>query len=172
MTPETRRRNLNQAAPLVPVHPAQIYVGSSNAFLNPSGVCSKDRRASLIDLIRNATCWLVDLGCNVDLPPRGAPCRVDGHIRVSIQPHKSMDPTCQQGTFQAGGGSVMVWGVCSWRDMEPLICLDTTLTGKSPELLQSGTRSKKPKSPEMNINEHISDVLQCAVQKRSPPLFY
>ncbi|GFU90770.1 DDE_3 domain-containing protein [Trichonephila clavipes] len=39
-----------------------------------------------------------------------------------------MDPTCQQGTVQAGGGSVMVWGECSWRDMEPLIRLNTTLT--------------------------------------------
>ncbi|GFU82397.1 transposable element Tcb2 transposase [Trichonephila clavipes] len=33
-----------------------------------------------------------------------------------------MDPV------QAGGDSVTGWGVCSWRDMEPLICLDTTLT--------------------------------------------
>ncbi|GFT21117.1 uncharacterized protein TNCV_2582001 [Trichonephila clavipes] len=40
-----------------------------------------------------------------------------------------MDPTCQQGTVQAGGGSGMVWGMCSWRDMGPLIGLDTTLTG-------------------------------------------
>ncbi|GBN19849.1 hypothetical protein AVEN_114558-1 [Araneus ventricosus] len=27
------------------------------------------------------------------------------------------------------GASVMVWDVCSWRDMEPLIHLETTLTG-------------------------------------------
>ncbi|GFU83578.1 transposable element Tcb2 transposase [Trichonephila clavipes] len=40
-----------------------------------------------------------------------------------------MDPTCQQGTVQAGGGSVMVWSVCIWRDMGPLIRLDTTLKG-------------------------------------------
>ncbi|GFX51787.1 transposable element Tcb2 transposase [Trichonephila clavipes] len=40
-----------------------------------------------------------------------------------------MDPTCQQGTVQAGGGSVMVWGVCNWRDMRPLIRLDATLPG-------------------------------------------
>ncbi|GFV43906.1 transposable element Tcb2 transposase [Trichonephila clavipes] len=53
----------------------------------------------------------------------------DGRFRVCRQPHESMDPTCQQGTFQASGGSVMVWGVCSWRDMGPLMCLDTTLTG-------------------------------------------
>ncbi|GFX59783.1 uncharacterized protein TNCV_1778221 [Trichonephila clavipes] len=39
-----------------------------------------------------------------------------------------MDPTCQQRTVQAGGGSVMVWSVCSWCDMGPLIRLDTTLT--------------------------------------------
>ncbi|GFW68124.1 HTH_Tnp_Tc3_1 domain-containing protein [Trichonephila clavipes] len=34
-----------------------------------------------------------------------------------------------EGTVQAGGGSVIVWGVCSWRDLGHLICLDTTLTG-------------------------------------------
>ena len=40
-----------------------------------------------------------------------------------------MEPACQQGTVQAGGGSVMVWGVCSCSDMGPLISLDMTLTG-------------------------------------------
>ncbi|GFT12213.1 transposable element Tcb2 transposase [Trichonephila clavipes] len=40
-----------------------------------------------------------------------------------------MDPTCQQGTVQAGGGSVMVWGVFIWRDMGPLIRPHTTLAG-------------------------------------------
>ncbi|GFS81772.1 transposable element Tcb2 transposase [Trichonephila clavipes] len=39
-----------------------------------------------------------------------------------------MDPTFQQGTVRADGGSVMIWGVCIWRDMGPLIRLDTTLT--------------------------------------------
>ncbi|GBL90016.1 hypothetical protein AVEN_175651-1 [Araneus ventricosus] len=33
------------------------------------------------------------------------------------------------GTVQSGGASVMVWDVCSWRDMGPLIRLETTLTG-------------------------------------------
>ncbi|GFT22503.1 uncharacterized protein TNCV_3274631 [Trichonephila clavipes] len=55
--------------------------------------------------------------------------RADGRVRVWRQPHESMDPTYQQGTVQAGGGSAMVWGVGSWHDMEPLIRLDTTLTG-------------------------------------------
>ncbi|GBN80718.1 Transposable element Tcb2 transposase [Araneus ventricosus] len=55
--------------------------------------------------------------------------RADGRVRVWRQPHESMDPTCQQWTVQAGGGSVMVWGVCSWRDMGPLIRLYATLTG-------------------------------------------
>ncbi|GFV46559.1 transposable element Tcb2 transposase [Trichonephila clavipes] len=36
-----------------------------------------------------------------------------------------MDPSCQQVIVQAGGGSVM--GI--WRDMGPLIRLDTTLMG-------------------------------------------
>ncbi|GFU92668.1 DDE_3 domain-containing protein [Trichonephila clavipes] len=38
-----------------------------------------------------------------------------------------MDSTCQQGTVQAGVGSVRVWGVCSSGDMEPLIRLDMAL---------------------------------------------
>ncbi|GBM16068.1 hypothetical protein AVEN_163113-1 [Araneus ventricosus] len=38
-------------------------------------------------------------------------------------------PVCQQGTIQSGGASVMVWEVYSWRDMGPLIRLETTLTG-------------------------------------------
>ncbi|GFX46266.1 transposable element Tcb2 transposase [Trichonephila clavipes] len=49
-------------------------------------------------------------------------------IQVWRQPHESMDPTCQQGTAQAGGGSMMVRGVCTCRDMGPLIRLETTLT--------------------------------------------
>ncbi|GBO16482.1 hypothetical protein AVEN_260726-1 [Araneus ventricosus] len=40
------------------------------------------------------------------------------------------DPVCQQGTVQSGGASVVVWDVCSWRDMGPLISLETTLTGE------------------------------------------
>ncbi|GFX79593.1 transposable element Tcb2 transposase [Trichonephila clavipes] len=39
-----------------------------------------------------------------------------------------MDPICELRTVQAGGGYAMVWGVCSWRDMGPLMRLDTTLT--------------------------------------------
>ncbi|GBM50521.1 hypothetical protein AVEN_160743-1 [Araneus ventricosus] len=33
------------------------------------------------------------------------------------------------GTLQSVGASVMVWDVCSWRDMGPLIRLETTLKG-------------------------------------------
>ncbi|GFW82067.1 transposable element Tcb2 transposase [Trichonephila clavipes] len=43
------------------------------------------------------------------------------------QPHESMDPSSQQETVQAGGGTVMSWGKCSWSDMDPLIRLDMTL---------------------------------------------
>ncbi|GBM64307.1 hypothetical protein AVEN_25922-1 [Araneus ventricosus] len=34
-----------------------------------------------------------------------------------------------QGTVQSGGASVMVWDVCSWRDVGALTRLETTLTG-------------------------------------------
>ncbi|GBO22448.1 hypothetical protein AVEN_84715-1, partial [Araneus ventricosus] len=33
------------------------------------------------------------------------------------------------GTIQSGGASVMVWDVCGWRDLGPLIRLETTMTG-------------------------------------------
>ncbi|GFW81717.1 transposable element Tcb2 transposase [Trichonephila clavipes] len=81
-----------------------------------------------------------------------------------------MDLTCQQGTVQAGGGSVMVWGVCSWRDMGSLIRPDTTLTGDRYEHSSEFRHFRlPPKSPDMNIIEYIWDVLQRAVQKRFPP---
>ncbi|GFU51394.1 transposable element Tcb2 transposase [Trichonephila clavipes] len=98
-----------------------------------------------------------------------------------------MNPASQQGTAQAGGGSVMLWGVSSWHDMGPLICLETTLTGDSrtmrhpridTEWLQEHSSEFRhfcwpPKSPDMNIIEYIWDALQRAVQKRSPsPLIY
>nr|KAF6369295.1 hypothetical protein mMyoMyo1_010662 [Myotis myotis] len=40
-----------------------------------------------------------------------------------------MHPTCMSTTLQAGGGSVMVWGMFSWHDLGPLIrveCLNST----------------------------------------------
>ncbi|GBL60801.1 hypothetical protein AVEN_70676-1 [Araneus ventricosus] len=41
----------------------------------------------------------------------------------------SIDHVCQQGSVQSSGASVMVWDVRSWRDMGPLIRLETTPTG-------------------------------------------
>ncbi|GFV90335.1 transposable element Tcb2 transposase [Trichonephila clavipes] len=41
-----------------------------------------------------------------------------------------MDPNSQQGTVNAGGGSVMVWSVCSCRNMGPLIRLGMALTSE------------------------------------------
>ncbi|GBM25320.1 hypothetical protein AVEN_232459-1 [Araneus ventricosus] len=44
-------------------------------------------------------------------------------------PYWIIHPVYQQGTVQSGAVSVMLWDVCSWRDMGPLIRLETTLTG-------------------------------------------
>ncbi|GFV16395.1 uncharacterized protein TNCV_1525411 [Trichonephila clavipes] len=41
---------------------------------------------------------------------------------------REMVHSISERTVQAGGGSVMVWGVSVWLDMEPLMCLDTALT--------------------------------------------
>ncbi|GBN20775.1 hypothetical protein AVEN_109182-1 [Araneus ventricosus] len=38
-------------------------------------------------------------------------------------------PCLSTGTIQSGGASVIIWDVCSWSDMGPLIRLETTLTG-------------------------------------------
>ncbi|GFU73875.1 transposable element Tcb2 transposase [Trichonephila clavipes] len=81
-----------------------------------------------------------------------------------------MNSTCQQRTFQADGGSVMAWSVCSWRDMGPLIRIDMTLTGRLQEHSTEFRHFRlPPKSTDMNITEHFSDALQRAVQKISPP---
>ncbi|GFV74059.1 DDE_3 domain-containing protein [Trichonephila clavipes] len=39
-----------------------------------------------------------------------------------------MVPVCQQRAVEVGGGYMMVWGVSSWCDMQPLIHLDTSVT--------------------------------------------
>ena len=54
--------------------------------------------------------------------------RADGRVRVWRRPHEAMDPSCQQGTVQAGGGSVMVWGVFTWNGLGPLVQLNRSLT--------------------------------------------
>nr|KAF6360105.1 hypothetical protein mMyoMyo1_011063 [Myotis myotis] len=45
----------------------------------------------------------------------------DGRVRIWGKQHESMHPTCISTTLQAGGGSVMVWGMFSWHDLGPLI---------------------------------------------------
>ncbi|GFW32950.1 transposable element Tcb2 transposase [Trichonephila clavipes] len=111
--------------------------------------------------------------------------RSDGRVKVWRQPHKFIDLTCQQGTVQDSRGSVMVWGVCIWRDKGPLIRLDTTLIGDrndnaTPHTSRIATEWLRehysefrhfrwpPKSPDMNIIEYIWNALKRAVQMRSP----
>ncbi|GFT73687.1 hypothetical protein TNCV_1289181 [Trichonephila clavipes] len=43
----------------------------------------------------------------------------DGRVLVWRNSQEFMGNTCQQGTVQAGIGSVMVWGVSFLRDMDP-----------------------------------------------------
>ncbi|GBN78487.1 hypothetical protein AVEN_158822-1 [Araneus ventricosus] len=58
-----------------------------------------------------------------------------------------------KGSVQSGGASVIVWDVYSWRDMGPLIRLQTTLTCDR----------------DVNIIEDIQDALLHAVENRTPP---
>lgn len=37
---------------------------------------------------------------------------------------RAHDPTCHQETVQADAASVMVWGVCNWHTLEPVVRLD------------------------------------------------
>ncbi|GFX68530.1 transposable element Tcb2 transposase [Trichonephila clavipes] len=85
--------------------------------------------------------WTVDEWQHVALSdePRFQFNRADGRVRVWRQPHESTDPTCPERTVQADGGSVMVWGVCNWHDMGPLIRLDTILTGTKEKVSNHGS---------------------------------
>ncbi|GFV57448.1 transposable element Tcb2 transposase [Trichonephila clavipes] len=94
-------------------------------------IIKHDRRASLLQIVSD-----FNAGPSTSVTKHAAWSnesrfqlnRVDGRVRVWRQTHEYMNFTCQPRTVQVGGGSVMVWGVCSWRDMGPLIRLDTTLT--------------------------------------------
>ncbi|GBN49151.1 hypothetical protein AVEN_48611-1 [Araneus ventricosus] len=48
----------------------------------------------------------------------------DGMVRVCRRPHEVMDPSCQQGAAQVGGGSIMVWAVFTWHRLGPLAKLN------------------------------------------------
>lgn len=54
--------------------------------------------------------------------------RADGRVRVWRLLHDFIGLICQQGTVQAFGASVMIWSMCSCRDLVPLKHLGTTLT--------------------------------------------
>lgn len=55
--------------------------------------------------------------------------RADGRVRVWRRPHEAMDPSFQQGTVQACGGSIMKWAVFTWNGLCPLVQLNRSLTG-------------------------------------------
>ncbi|GBM18672.1 hypothetical protein AVEN_164786-1 [Araneus ventricosus] len=40
-----------------------------------------------------------------------------------------MYANCQQGILQAGGGSVIVWAVFTWNELDPLVKLNQSMTG-------------------------------------------
>nr|KAF6330375.1 hypothetical protein mMyoMyo1_012365 [Myotis myotis] len=51
----------------------------------------------------------------------------DSRVRIWQKQHESMHPTCMSTSLQAGGGSVMVWGMFSWHDLGPLIRVEQRL---------------------------------------------
>ena len=53
--------------------------------------------------------------------------RADG-VCVRCRPHEAIDPSCQQGTVQAGDGSILVWGVFSWHGLGPVVHLNMSLS--------------------------------------------
>lgn len=46
---------------------------------------------------------------------------IESVFRIWHQELESMNSTCLVSTLQAGGGGVMVWGMCSWYDLGFLI---------------------------------------------------
>ena len=50
----------------------------------------------------------------------------DGRVRIWRKQHESMDPSCLVSTVQAGGG-VMVWGICSWPNLDPFVLIEHCL---------------------------------------------
>ncbi|GBL78167.1 hypothetical protein AVEN_42746-1 [Araneus ventricosus] len=53
----------------------------------------------------------------------------EGFLKLIVTGDETWIQYVTKGTIQSGGTSVMVWDVCSWRDIGPLIRLETTLTG-------------------------------------------
>ncbi|GFV62085.1 HTH_Tnp_Tc3_2 domain-containing protein [Trichonephila clavipes] len=114
-----------------------------------------DDGPSTIVTVRNIHRNFIDVGFRNRRPTRKHVARndesrfqlnpADGRVRVWRQPQESMDPTCQQGTIQVGGCSVM------------------------EHSFEFRYFRWPPKVPDMNIIEFIWDALQSAVQKRSPP---
>ncbi len=51
----------------------------------------------------------------------------DGRVRIYHKEHESMDPSCLISTVQAGGGSVMVWGIFYWHTLGPLAPIEHRL---------------------------------------------
>nr|KAF6379110.1 hypothetical protein mMyoMyo1_009944 [Myotis myotis] len=51
----------------------------------------------------------------------------DGRVRIWQNQYKSMHPTCMSTILQAGGGSVMVWGMFFWLDLGSLIHVEQRL---------------------------------------------
>ncbi len=51
----------------------------------------------------------------------------DGRVRIWLKEHESMDPSCLVSTVQAGGGSLMVWGIFSWHTLGPLVPIEHRL---------------------------------------------
>jgi hypothetical protein len=52
----------------------------------------------------------------------------DGGVWAWRRLHEAMDPSCLNGTMQAGGGSILVLGVFTWHGLGPLLHLNMSLT--------------------------------------------
>lgn len=55
--------------------------------------------------------------------------QADGIFSVWSRFHEAMNSSCQQGTVEAGGDSIMVSGILTWLELDALVCLNMLLTG-------------------------------------------
>ncbi|MBJ5491542.1 transposase [Salmonella enterica subsp. enterica serovar Derby] len=150
-------------------------------------------RAQRLAWVREHHPWTLDMWKNVAWTDesRFTLVHADGRVRVRRKPHEAMDPSCQQGTLQAGGGGILVWGLFTWTEMGPLVRVTSSLTGQryreilddhvlpfvrlqhptgDLSLQQDNAPCHRSRIVSEWLDEHSSDVTSLPWPARSPDL--
>ncbi|MBJ3215703.1 transposase [Salmonella enterica subsp. enterica serovar Corvallis] len=150
-------------------------------------------RAQRLAWAREHRLWTLDMWENVAWTDesRFTLVHADGRVRVRRKPHEAMDPSCQQGTLQACGDGILVWGLFTGTDMGPLVRVTSSLTGQryreilddhvlpfvrlqhptgDLSLQQDNAPCHRSRIVSKWLNEHSSDVTSLPWPARSPDL--